>query len=165
MNRKRVKQSLGVVLAMTLLIGKAMTAHGAVAMPSFSLPSVVDGQTVESSSYSGKALLVTFFATWCAPCRKEIPVLKELQKKYSQEGFSIIGISVDEKGPAIVAKLVEKEQINYPVLMADTATPREFGGIFGIPTSFLVNKAGHVVKKYPGYIPRSLLEKDIKSIL
>ncbi|MBM9511389.1 TlpA disulfide reductase family protein [Desulfogranum marinum] len=147
------------------LFGLPMTTLGAVDMPRFSLPSVTDGKVVESSSFAGKALLVTFFATWCAPCRQEVPVLKELHQKFEGQGFSVIGLSVDEKGPGVVAELVEQAKINYPVLMADRLTPRKFGGIIGIPTSFLINKAGHVVKKYPGYIPRGLLEKDIKSIL
>ena len=147
------------------LLGLPMSSLGAVDMPQFSLPSVTDGKIVESVSFNGKALLVTFFATWCAPCRQEIPVLKKLHLKFEEQGFSVIALSVDEKGPGVVAELVEQEQIKYPVLMAGRATPRKFGGIIGIPTSFLINKAGHVVKKYPGYIPRGLLEKDIKSVL
>lgn len=147
------------------LLGLPMSSLGAVDMPQFSLPSVIDGKVVDSASFTGKALLVTFFATWCAPCRQEIPVLKELHQKYEEKGFSVIALSVDEKGAGVVAELVEQEQIKYPVLMAGKGTPRKFGGIIGIPTSFLINKAGHVVKKYPGYIAHSLLEKDIKSVL
>jgi len=154
-----------VILSVCILSCWSFQSHAAVKMPQFSLPAVTDGKVVESSSFEGKAMLVTFFATWCAPCRQEIPVLKELHQKYRKDGFSVVALSVDEKGPAVVAKLVEQVQIPYPVLMADQATPRKFGGIVGIPTSFLVNKAGHVVKKYPGYIPRPLLEKDIKSVL
>lgn len=154
-----------VLVCIVVLFGLPMSSLGADDMPQFSLPSVTDGKVVDSASFSGKALLVTFFATWCAPCRQEVPVLIELQQKYEEQGFSVIGLSVDEKGAGVVAELVEQAQINYPVLMADRGTPRKFGGIIGIPTSFLINKAGHVVKKYPGYIPRALLEKDIKSIL
>ena len=77
----------------------------------------------------------------------------------------MVGISVDEAGPKVVAKLVKKVKINYPVLMADRKVTRKFGGIGGIPTSFLVNKKGQVVKRYTGYIPEKLLERDIKSIL
>ena len=153
------------LVCMVILFALPLSSLGAVDMPQFSLPSVTDGKVVDSDSFTGKALLVTFFATWCAPCRQEVPVLKELHQKYEEKGFSVIGLSVDEKGAGVVAELVEQEQINYPVLMAGRKTPRTFGGIIGIPTSFLINKAGHVVKKYPGYIPRALLEKDIKSVL
>ncbi len=134
-------------------------------MPEFSLPSAVDGKVVNSESFKGKVLLITFFATWCPPCRQEIPTLIQLHKDLGPRGFAVIGLSVDEGGPKVVAKLVEQEKINYPVLMADRSTARSFGGIAGIPTSFLINKKGHVVKKYPGFVPHTLLERDIKAVL
>ena len=156
---------LGLLVLLVGLSSSVSSGFAAVDMPSFTLKNATDGTLVESSAFSGKTLLVTFFATWCAPCRQEIPVLKMLHKKYQEQGFAVVALSVDEKGPKVVAKMVEEEAINYPVLMAERTTPKKFGGIIGIPTSFLVNKAGHVVKKYPGYIPQPLLEKDIKSVL
>ncbi len=155
------------VLSFFLILAGPLSsrANAVVAMPEFSLSSVVNGKTVNSESFKGKVLLITFFATWCPPCRQEIPNLIQLHKDLGPQGFSVIGLSVDEGGPKIVAKLVEQEKINYPVLMADRSTARSFGGIAGIPTSFLVNRKGNVVKKYPGFVPHSLLEKDIKAVL
>ena len=150
---------LAVVLAVTGL------AAAGEAMPSFSLSSALDGKSVDSKDFKGKTLLITFFTTWCPPCRQEIPTLIQLQNDYAAKGFSVIGLSMDEKGASVVAKLIEKEGINYPVLMADAKTARDFGGIVGVPTSFLVNREGEVAKRYPGYVPHSLLEKDINSIL
>jgi len=151
------------------LFGTSLTAPSpgmaAVAMPAFALPSVVDGKVVSSDSFKNQVLLVIFFATWCPPCRQEIPTLMELHRQYEARGFSVIGLSVDEGGPRIVARLMKQEKINYPVLMADRATARAFGGIAGIPTSFLVNRKGHVVKKYPGYVPHDLLARDIEAVL
>jgi len=141
------------------------SAGSAVPMPHFSLPSVLDGKTVNSDSFKGKALLITFFATWCPPCREEIPGLISLQKELGDKGFSVIGLSVDEGGAGLVAKLVNKEKINYPVLLADRSTAHAFGGIAGIPTSFLVNRKGNVVKKYPGFAPPSMLQRDIQTVL
>lgn len=141
------------------------SAHAATQMPAFSLPNAVSGATVNSASYNGKTLLITFFATWCPPCMEEVPALMDLQKQFSKADFSVVGLSVDEGGPAIVAKLVEKRSINYPVLMADENTVRNFGGVVGIPTSFLVNNKGNVVKKYPGYVPHAILEKDIQTLM
>ncbi len=162
----RMKTRCMLALAcMALIFAVASTAGAAVNMPAFALPSAVDGKVVKSSSFKGKAMLVTFFATWCPPCRQEIPTLKKLQAEFKDKGFSVVGLSVDEGGPKVVAKLVEKEGINYPVLMADRATANDFGGIAGIPTSFLINRKGHVVKRYPGYVPHALLVKDIESIL
>ncbi len=135
------------------------------ALPQFSLASVTDGKKVSSEEYKNKVLLITFFATWCPPCRQEIPTLKKLHEELGPEGFAVLGLSVDEGGSKIVKKLVEREQINYPVLMADRSTSNDFGGIAGIPTSFLINRQGNVVKKYSGYIPHKLLERDIKALL
>jgi glutathione peroxidase-family protein len=80
-------------------------------------------------------------------------------------GFAVVALSVDEGGAAAVARLVEQAGITYPVLMADSTTSRDFGNVVAVPTSFLVNRSGHVVKKYPGPMPRTLLERDIAAVL
>lgn len=147
------------------LVVLAANSQGAVTMPAFSLPAAVDGAVVTSDAYRGKAMLITFFATWCPPCLQEIPTLKDLHAKFHQQGFAVVALSVDEGGSGDVARLVKKAGINYQVLMADKITTRNFGGVVAIPTSFLVNKSGHVVKKYPGFAPHGLLEKDIESVL
>lgn len=134
-------------------------------MPPFSLPAALDGSVVTSEHYRGKTMLVTFFATWCPPCLQEIPTLKELHSKFHQQDFVVVALSVDEGGPSAVAQLVRQASINYPVLMADKRTAQDFGNIVALPTTFLVNKSGHVVKKYPGFVPRNMLEKDIESVL
>ena len=161
--RNIIVQIAAPLIALLLLGSSAAVA--AVVMPEFTLPSVTDGKAVNSTDFKNKVLLITFFATWCPPCRQEIPTLKKLQKELGPQGFSVLALSVDEGGPKIVAKLVKQEKINYPVLMATRATAADFGGIAGIPTSFLVNRQGHVVKKYPGFIPHKLLERDIKEFL
>lgn len=154
---------LGSVIVLLMLTVNVVEAVGE--MPQFSLLSAVDGKQVTSEQFKGKILLITFFATWCPPCRQEIPSFIKLQKKYTSKGFSVIGLSMDEKGYKVVKKLIEKEKINYPVLMSDSRTAKGFGGIAGIPTSFLIDREGKVFKRYPGYVPLSLLEKDIRSIL
>ena len=156
------KVSQFMILSLFLSIS---SAYAAVKMPPFSLPNVVNGATVNSADYTGKTLLITFFATWCPPCMQEVPALIELHQQFSKGSFSVVGLSVDQGGADVVAKLVEKRSINYPVLMADEITARNFGGVVGIPTSFLVNKEGNVVKKYPGYVPHAVLENDIKEIM
>lgn len=154
-----------VLITLLCFVAFPVAARGAVSMPAFSLPTAVDGSVVASEAYRGKAVLITFFATWCPPCLQEIPTLKELHAKFEQRGFAVVGLSVDEGGADPVARLVKQARINYPVLMADRATTRDFGNVVAVPTSFLVNKQGHVVKKYPGFAPRNLLEKDIESVL
>lgn len=162
MSKLRSAIQIAMVCACVLV---TTSLFAATKMPSFSLPDVVSGETVNSSSFEGKSLLVTFFATWCPPCIQEVPTLIELQKSYKNMGFSVIGLSVDQGGSKVVKKLVLKKSINYPVMMTDDRTMQNFGGVYGIPVSFLVNKKGNVVKKYTGYIAKSVLEKDIKKIL
>ena len=158
---------LRIFLALFLLLTLCAAASSAAVdkVPSFTLESATDGKDVSSEEFKGKVLLVTFFATWCPPCRQEIPTFIELQDEYGAKGFSVIGLSVDEKGPKVVVKLINKTKINYPVLMADGKVARDFGGIAGIPTSFLVDREGNIVKRFPGYIPKSLLVKEIKPLL
>ncbi|MBU1566326.1 MAG: TlpA family protein disulfide reductase [Proteobacteria bacterium] len=151
-----------VTLGDLILPGKIIAATQ---MPAFALESVRDGKIVDSSVFKGKVLLLTFFATWCPPCLEEVPVLIKLHGDMADAGFSVIGMSVDQQGSAVVSKFVEKKAINYPVLLAQSKTTNDFGGIYGIPVAFLVNKTGNVVKKYTGYINHTVLEKDIRSLL
>jgi len=160
----RCKPFIQIVVLCTVLL-MSSSGMAATKMPSFLLPDVVSGNDIDSSIFDGKALFVTFFATWCPPCIDEIPTLIKLQNKYSQSGFSVIGLSVDQGGAKLVKKLVRKKSINYPVVLADPEVMQNFGGVFGIPVSFLVNKKGNVVKKYTGYQPMSVLEKDLQKVL
>lgn len=165
---KQIKHTSMLTFFLTSIVAFAICAQPVVAasrMPSFVLPDAVSGENIDSKRFSGKTLLVTFFATWCPPCMQEIPDLIRLQEEYGQKGFSVVALSVDESGPRVVRKLIEKRSINYPVLMADRSIARDFGGVVGIPTSFLVNRNGAVVKKYPGYVPHVVLENDIKRIM
>lgn len=155
---------LCLLLSISLL--RVSTASGATAvMPPFSLESVTDGARVDSKQFHGKVLLITFFATWCPPCIEEIPGFIDIQKQFAEQGFSVVAMAIDQTGPADVAKLVKKMSINYPVLMANQDMAQEWG-VFGIPTSFLVNRAGNVVKAYrQGYVPSKVFVKDIKKEL
>ena len=134
-------------------------------MVHFNLPSAAENTMVDSKQFKSKVLLVTFFATWCPPCIQEIPTLIDLQKTYASQGFSVIGMSVDEGGVPPVKRLIDKTGINYPVLMADNEVARGFGGVTGIPVSFLVNRQGELVKKYLGYIEHDVLQDEIKKLI
>lgn len=134
-------------------------------MPEFSLSSVVDDSPVTSENYKDKVVLITFFATWCTPCMQEIDILKELHKELNDRGFSVVALSIDEGGSGIVRKLVELRQINYPVAMATRDTVKDFGDFSGIPKSFLVNRMGHVVKSYTGFLPHKRILHDIEELL
>ena len=138
---------------------------GGVKMPSFVLESALGDVPVDSEIFAGDVLLVTFFATWCAPCVQEVPNFVKLQNEFKAEGFSVVAISVDESGPHGVAAFARKKGINYPVLIYTRAVLQDFGGVYGIPASFMINRKGEVVKRYTGYVEHSILAKDIKSLL
>ncbi len=159
---RRVRLLFAALILMAVFVQPVVAASK---MPSFVLPDVMTGDDINSEQFTGKTLLVTFFATWCPPCMQEVPNLIKLQKDYEGKGFSVVALSMDEGGSGIVKKLVEKRSINYPVLMAEGSIARDFGGVVGIPTSFLINSKGTVVKKYPGYVSYVVLENDIKKIM
>jgi len=145
----------------SVTVGPALAASQ---MPAFSLADVVTGKTVDSRTFQGKTLLITFFATWCPPCVQEIPGLIKLQNEFSGKNFSVVGLSVDQE-VTVVQNMVVAKGINYPVMMADNAVTRDFGGVYGIPTSFLVNSKGLIVKKYAGFAPHSVLVRDLKQVI
>ncbi len=161
--RHRYPLLCSLFLLLSLLL--SVPAQAATPVPHFALSSVTDGKTIDTNAFRGKAMLINFWATWCPPCRKEIPSLIALQEKYSAKGFTVIGLSTDEGGSSLVAKFVQKMGINYPVAISDNATPRNFGNILGIPTSFLVDKEGNVRKRYDGYVDHETLERDLLQIL
>ncbi len=165
MKKQKVFHATVLCVLFCLTVLMSVASEASTKMPSFALESVRDGKIVESDSFQGKVLLLTFFATWCPPCLEEVPILKTLQNELEGAGFSVVGLSVDQEGAPVVAKFVEKRDINYPVLLADAQTTIDFGGVYGIPVAFLVNKSGNVVKKYTGYIQHDILEKDIRSLL
>jgi len=131
-------------------------------MPSFTLPRpLAEDNPVSSESLQGKVVLVTFFASWCRSCLEEIPLLKKLQKKFGEENFVIIAMAVDRENELGLKNLIQKQKINYPVLLADEALKKDFGGIAVLPTMFLVNRDGLLLKKYSGHIERDSLVRDI----
>src|SRR5690242_2478146 len=102
----------------------------------------VDGHTVRSADFKGKVVILDFWATWCPPCRAEIPGLIELQKQYGKQGLAVIGVSVDQDGASAVKAFAQKFGMNYPVLLADPKVVQAYGGIEAIPTTFVIDRAG-----------------------
>lgn len=154
---------IAVTLYLSLFI--PLTIQASTKMPSFSLESVQDGGFVASEQFENKALLLAFFATWCPPCRAETPSFVKLQNKFSGKGFSIIGMSLDIGKKEAVEKYIKEFSINYPILMADREVAQQYGGVYTIPTSFLIDKDGNVVKMYTGVVSFATLVKDISSVL
>ncbi len=121
----------------------------------------VDGKVVSSADFKGKVVVIDFWATWCPPCREEIPGYVELQKKYGKDGLVIIGVSLDQKGPEVVKSFMAKMGINYPIVMADEETPAAFGGVEAIPTTFIIDRAGMIRDRKVGAESAESYEKRL----
>ena len=126
----------------------------------------LNDKPVKLSDYRGKIVLVNIWATWCPPCKAEIPGFINLYKKYKDKGLVIIGVSVDRGGKKVVVKFAADYNINYPILIGkDKQITKVFGPIRGIPTTFLIDPDGVIVNKYIGFHSEKKFEEEILKLL
>jgi len=125
----------------------------------------LDGRSFKLSDYRGKAVIVNFWATWCQPCKIEIPWLIDLQKQYRPEGLEVIGISLDESDEDDVADFAEDIGINYTVAMGTDAIGDAFGGVQGLPMTFYVDRNGKIIERVLGIAGHSEMETTVKKAL
>lgn len=131
--------------------------------PEFSLPDL-SGKPLSLSSYRGKVVLLDFWATWCEPCKDEIPHLIALQNKYGDQGLQIIGVSMDD-GPEPVRNFYQRYHMNYPVVIGTANTGELYGGILGLPIAFVIGRNGHIYSKHIGATDVSVFEKETTNLL
>ncbi len=131
--------------------------------PDFSLTGL-DGKAITLASSKGKVILLNFWATWCGPCRAEIPELIELQNKY-KDRLQVLGLVVDDDDRDAIKEFAEKFGINYPVAIATNEIRMQYGGIAALPTSFLLDAEGRIVQKHEGLRDPVLYETEIRSLL
>ncbi len=124
----------------------------------------LEGKSVQLSDFKGKVVLLNFWATWCPPCRAEIADLVSLQKQYAAQGLVVIGVSMDEGGPAPVASFAKKFGINYLVVMGDEKTSVAYGGIEVLPTTYIIDRKGKIVAGLQGGTDRSEFQAKIKPV-
>jgi peroxiredoxin/YHS domain-containing protein len=118
--------------------------------PSFRVNDL-NGKPITSADLKGKVVLLDFWATWCAPCRKSMPELQALHEKYSDRGFTVLGVSIDEGGPAKVKKLVRAKKFTYPIAMDSKQSPAwEAFRVKAVPAAFLIDQNGQVVAQWTG---------------
>ncbi len=133
------------------------------AAPAFELNDL-NGKPVSLAEAKGKIVLLNFWATWCGPCRAEIPDLVDLQKRYADK-FEIIALATDEDDPDEVRRFVLQSGINYRVAMSSDAVRRDYGGIAALPTSFVIDPEGRIVQKHVGLNDPSIYELEVRAML
>jgi thiol-disulfide isomerase/thioredoxin len=106
----------------------------------------VDGRSISSDQFKGKVIVLDFWATWCGPCRSEIPGYEELQKQFGPAGLEIVGVSLDQgdDNAAVVRKFVADQKINYQIVLGDNQIAEAFGGVEAIPTTFIIDRSGTI---------------------
>ncbi len=124
----------------------------------------LDGHVVSTAEWNGKVTLLTFWATWCGPCRAEIPMLIDFEKQYKGQ-MQVIGISVDDDSPDRVKEFVQKAGINYPIVMWTRDIVSRFGGVPALPTTYVINREGRVMQKHVGLVAPEIYETELKSLL
>jgi cytochrome c biogenesis protein CcmG/thiol:disulfide interchange protein DsbE len=134
------------------------------AAPDFSLTDR-SGHVVSLSAYRGQVVLINFWATWCSPCKREIPWLVEFQTTYGDRGFTVLGLSVDEDGWTSVAPYLDAAAINYPVAIATDEVKTGYGGITAVPMSFVIDRNGRVASTHLGLLNKDDVEAEIVSAL
>lgn len=132
--------------------------------PDFELEQM-NGETFRLSDHRGEVIVVNFWATWCPPCKKEIPGFVELQNEFGSEGVLFVGVSLDEGGFDAVRPFAEKMDINYPLVVDDGTVASKYGGVRALPTSFVVGPEGKIQYARPGFLPENVLREKLKPLL
>ena len=132
--------------------------------PSFKLETI-DGPEFDSARLKGNVVLINFWATWCAPCRVEIPWFTEFKERYVDSGFEIVGVSLDPENKDEILRFQQELEINYPLVLSDGKIEEQAGGILGIPTTFLIDRDGQIVAKHVGLVSKATLQQAIETLL
>lgn len=119
------------------------------AAPDFALKDA-DGKTVHLSDYKGKVVLLDFWATWCAPCKVEIPWFMEFEQQFKDKGFAVLGVSMDEDGWSVVKPYLQKLNMNYRVVLGNDKVGDQYGGVDSLPTTFLIDRQGRIASAHVG---------------
>ncbi|MCB1019432.1 MAG: TlpA family protein disulfide reductase [Acidobacteria bacterium] len=134
------------------------------AAPDFTLTDA-DGNEVTLSKLKGQVVLLNFWATWCGPCKIEMPWFIDFQRQYKDRGFTVVAVSLDEEGWDVVRPYAEEMQFNFPVVVGNDDLAEKFGDMYALPTTFVINKQGEIVDTHTGLVDRTVYEEEIESLL
>lgn len=169
--KQRIRQVLilSVILLIPVIISGCTVKEDEARKPAadFSIPDL-EGKLVSLSDYKGQIVMINFWATWCSPCREEIPHFVEFQKKYGPEGFTILGLTIDTIDPEEVKEFAIEYKMNYPILYLGKQSKqvqKDYGNFRGIPTSFLIDRDGLIIRKVTGLMEKSFWDKEIRTAL
>jgi peroxiredoxin len=132
--------------------------------PDFTLKDA-DGKTVQLSDYKGKVVLLNFWATWCGPCRLEIPWFEDMQRQNKDKGFEVLGVAMDDEGWEAVKPFLAELKINYRVVIGDDSTAKKYGGVDALPTTFLIDRGGRIAAVHVGLVSKKDYEDDVNELL
>lgn len=135
-----------------------------VAAPDFNLLTL-DGKKVSLSDYRGKAVLLNFWATWCPPCKVEMPWFADLQTQYGRDGLVVLGVAMDDSEPASIAKFANEMGVNYTVLLGTDKVSDDYGDVQYLPTTFYISRSGTIVDKMTGLLDRKDIEEAVRKTL
>ena len=178
MNRFRVQ-----LMPLSLIVGLAIVSCGASSEPSesaiaqaasdaeqrepapdFSLRDA-NNHEVKLSDFQGKVVLLNFWATWCGPCKIEMPWFVEFQRKYRDRGFSVIGVAMDEEGWNVVRPFADRLKLNFPIVIGNDEVADKYGGIAALPTTYIIDKQGKVALMHQGLTSKGDYEDEIEQLL
>lgn len=134
------------------------------ALPTFDLQDL-EGNSVTDRDLEGKVALINFWATWCGPCKIEMPWFVDFQRKYKDREFTVVAISLDEDGWDPVRAFAEEFELNFPVVLGDDSVAEDFGGVWALPTTLIVDRAGSISFRHTGLVSRSQYERQIEEML
>jgi thiol-disulfide isomerase/thioredoxin len=132
--------------------------------PEFTLKDV-NGKAVNLADYKGKVVLLNFWATWCGPCKIEIPWFIDFEQKYKDRGFAVLGVAMDDEGLEIVKPYLDKSKINYRIVLGNDSVATMYGGIDSLPTTFVLDKDGKIASTHVGLVSKSDYENEIQQLL
>ncbi|MES0362755.1 MAG: TlpA disulfide reductase family protein [Desulfobacteria bacterium] len=132
--------------------------------PDFALKDL-NGRTYRLTDLKGRVVLLNFFATWCGPCRQEIPDFVQLHKRFNGEGLEVIGVSLDMEAGAVLGPFINRYGITYPIVLGTREVVVDYGGIRGIPTTFVIDDKGKISDYFVGLQPRHVIEESVTKLL